>query len=396
MRRGVAVVGVGFSEIARRSARSVGDLTVDAARRAAEDAGVPVADIDGLSTYPDIPSYGSPSVDGRDVVTVHYLARRLGLVDTLSWNAQSDAAVPGSFIEAANAVAAGACRYALVFRAMRNPVGAYNAFTGDQAARGAQFALPFGVFRGYQHYGQAYRRYMHEYGATREHMASLILGNRANARLTEHAYFATAPELTLEDYLGARMLADPVCLLDCDIPVDGAVAILLTGADRAADARHSPAYLAGYGQSAGRGASDGALAVGLSLRQIGQEGRRVCDAMRAATGLKPSDVDVAQIYDGYSFFVYWWLEALGVCEPGEAHEFIQHGRIARGGDFPVNTAGGVLGEGRLHGISHIAEAALQAAGRAGPRQVAGAEVSAALVGSVTHLSAAFAFTREMS
>lgn len=394
--RGVAVTGTGYSKVERRSSRSLGDLTLEAIGNACANAGIEPGEIDGLATFPDNPSFGNASIDGIDVVSVHHVARRLGLVERLRWNSQCDALIQGSMVDAINAVASGTCETVIVFRAMHNPTGgAYNAFTADRAVGGTQFAAPFGVHRGYQTYGQAYRRYMWEYGATREHMATLILNGRRNAALNSNAYFSTAPALTVQDYLDARMLADPVCLLDCDIPVDGAVALVLTSATRARHAQHGAAHLAGYAQSVGRGGtSDAAIAIGLPLSQLQENGRVLAERLWAATGLRPTDVDVAQLYDGYSFFVYWWLEALGFCGRGEAFEFIQDGRIALEGQLPVNTFGGQLGEGRLHGIGHLAEAIRQAAGTAGDRQVPGVGVSVAALGPLSHISAAFVFTSE--
>src|SRR6202011_1473814 len=124
-------------------------------------------------------------------------------------------------------------------------------------------------------------RYMHQYGATREHMAAFILNNRANARLNPHAYFRDAPPLTKEDYLNSRILADPVCLLDCDIPVDGAIAIVLTTAERARDLRHRPAYVAGYGKYVGSRIFFQTPAGGLGppLDEMQAAGRLVADRM---------------------------------------------------------------------------------------------------------------------
>lgn len=389
-------MGVGYSELERRSERSLGALTIEAIRRALDDAGLSVGDLDGLATYPEIPVFGSASVDGIDVVTVDFVARWLDLTGTLRWHTDTSALIPNAFIEAVNAVAAGACEVAVVFRAMHNPAqaGGYNAFTADRASGAAQFTAPFGMHRGYQFYGGGYRRYMHEYGATREHMATLIVENRVKANLNPVAYFRHQ-SLTVDDYLSARMLAEPVCLLDCDIPIDGVAAIVITSGQRARDLPGPPAYVAGYGQYVGGGGdSPQVLAMGPSLEHMQQASKAYADLMWSAAGVGPRDVAVAQIYDGYSFFVYWWLEAFGFCGQGEAFEFIQDGRIAAGGELPVNTFGGQLSEGRMHGIGHIAEAARQAAGRAGDRQVPDAAISVAGVGPMTTGSVALAFSRE--
>lgn len=395
--RSVAVVGVGFSEIARRSSRRLASLTIDAIGAALDDAGLVATDVDGLATFPDIPVFGVVPVDGVDIVTVHLMARQFGLTSSLRWHCQGDALIQNTFVEAVMAVASGAAETVVVFRAMHNPAkaGSYNAFTSSEARGGSQFSAPYGVHRGYQTYGQAYHRYLHEYGADRAHMAALVGNARKNAQLNEHAYFRGSPEVTVADYLGARMLADPVCLLDCDIPVDGAVAMVLTPGARARGLRHRAAFVAGFGQTVGAAqATTPVLSTGNTLAHIEATGRSTADLMWSMSGLSAADIDVAQLYDGYSFFMYWWLEALGFCGRGEAFEFVQEGRVALDGRLPVNTFGGALGEGRLHGIGHLAEAALQVSGRAGARQVPGAATAVAAVGPLDQMSAAFAFTSE--
>jgi acetyl-CoA acetyltransferase len=393
----VAVVGVGYSELPRRSPRSAAAFTLDAIRAALDDAGLTVADVDGMATYPEIPVFGNPHVDGVDVVSVHYVSRLLGLNEQLRWHVQTDSLVPNTFIEGVNAVAAGACDVCVVFRTMHNPSGpgTYNAFTADRAPGNSQFTAPYGVHRGYQYFGAAWHRYLWRYGATREQMATLIVNNRVQAAKNPVAYFRDQP-LTVADYLGARMLADPVCLLDCDIPVDGAVALVLVSAERAHDGPGPPAWVAGYSQYAGAagGFVSNRLALGPPLEHIQQGAAPLGRILWESTGRRPSDVRVAEMYDGYSFFVWWWLEALGLCGEGEAGAFTQDGRIEQTGALPLNTFGGQLGEGRLHGIGHLAEAARQASGRAGARQVADADVVLAGVGPLVDGSAAVLFTRE--
>jgi len=395
LRETVAVVGVGSSEFERRSDRPLSLHTLDAIRNALADAGLSVDDVDGLATYPEIPVFGSPMVDGVDVVSVSLTARLLGRAKDLRWHTENHSLIPNTFIEAANAVAAGACDCAVVFRAMHNPGGRYNAFTSDRAMGLRQFTAPYGVHRGYQYYGAAYRRYMHKYGATREHMATLIVNNRERARDNPRAYFRDKP-LTREDYLDARMLADPVSLLDCDLPVDGALALVLVRGDRAADLPSTPAFFGGYGQYAGGAGNmlSRENSLGPPLEHLQEGSKAIADQMWRDTGISPGDVDVAQLYDGYSFFVYWWLEACGFCGEGEAFEYIQDARIEPGGELPLNTFGGQLAEGRLHGMGHIAEAVLQAAGKAGPRQVDNVSVSLAAVGPLNDGSATLLFTRE--
>lgn len=383
----VAVVGVGYSKIERRSKRTLAALTLEAARNALADAGISADDVDGIATYPNVTVFGSAQREGIDTVSAGLLARMLGIGDQLRWLANTDQLIPTAVIAAINAVAAGACKTAVVFRALNNPDagGGYNAYTHATAPGKRQWFAPFGVHRGYQYYGMSYRRYMDLYGARPEDMAALILNSRANASLNDNAHFRNQP-LEPADYLNSRLLTDAVRLLDCDIPVDGAVALVFTSAERAANHAH-PAYVSGHGMYPWPPRT-----LGPCYDELIECGRACGDATWASSGLGPRDISAVQIYDGYSFFVYWWLEAFGFCARGEAHQFIQDGRIALKGELPLNTFGGQLGEGRLHGIGHFAEAARQAMGTAGVRQVSDLKASLAIVGPVGLGSGAVIFT----
>jgi acetyl-CoA acetyltransferase len=249
LREKVAVVGVGYSAIERRSGRPIGLLALDAARQALADAGLEPKDVEGPATFPSMPLSGTAATDGLGFVSTHFVARHLGMSEGLRWRIQTNSPIPNSFIEAVNAIAAGFCDVAVVFRAIHNPAGpgGYNAFTASEAAGADQFSVPYGVHRSYQFFGQGYANYLHKYGATRQHMATLVTSNRRKTRLNRVAYFRDTA-LTTEDYRKARMLADPVCLFDCDIPVDGAAALVLTSAKRARQLAVPAAWIAGYGQ----------------------------------------------------------------------------------------------------------------------------------------------------
>jgi acetyl-CoA acetyltransferase len=266
-----------------------------------------------------------------------------------------------------NAVAVGAADYVLVHRALHNPPGRYHRYGSNRAPGGRQWTAPYG------HVGPAgvalpYREYLERYGATREEMATLVVNSRKNVADNPQAYWYQKP-IEKDDYLNARMIAEPICMLDCDIPVDGAAAFILTSAERARDTPHKPVYIAGYVQSH----SDGPSQFN-TLDRIMEPCLRAGKQLWEATGLRPEDVDCPQIYDGFSPLTYWWLEGLGFCKVGEAHSFVQDGRIDRNGKFPLLSGGGNLGNGRIHGIPHIRECYLQLSGRAGHRQLAKATV----------------------
>ena len=376
-----AVVGVGFSKLSRTLEGTLGARCLEACANAVKDAGLELSDIDGIASYPEPPFRGAGSTDGRDMVSVNYIMRHLKIGPDkgrgVRWYAQIDQGmVLSAVIESVNALAAGACSYALVWRALHRPRGAYGAVDDSYARGDAQFQTPYGFASSFQPHSLAYRRYMHLYGAKREEMAALAVAQRVNANLNEKAYFFDTP-MTRDDYMNARMIADPLCLFDCDIPVEGAAAVVLTTAERARDLPNPPAYVAGYGQNT----SNMPNLMVYPLLDYMETGGSIADRVWERSGMGPSDVDVALLYDGFSPSVYYWLESAGFCGKGEAHQFIQDGRIERTGQLPVNTHGGALSEGRLHSIGHLAEGVYQVTGRAGERQVPGCRTAYVTAGS---------------
>ena len=367
--RKVAIVGFGQSEVARRSTRSLASLTVEACDKALEDSGVTRRQINGLSTFPTMPGGGDnkTSIDGQDFVTTSYLADVLGLDTVWKNDYQGGGQVGGSVIHAANALAAGACDYVLLHRALHNPPGRYHAFGGSVARGAAQWTVPYGHSGAPQAMAFVYNEYMERYGATRREMATLAVQIRQNVQNNPMAFWDGTP-LTVDDYMNTRMIAEPMSLLDCDIPVDCAAAFVLTTAERARDLKHKPVYIVGYGLSH----SPGAFGAGLDVMAEG--GARLGKYLWGQTGLTPKDIDCPQIYDGFTPLVYIWMEALGFCPVGEAHRFIQNGTIDPKGKFPLLSGGGNQGNGRIHGVPHIRENYLQLSGRAGERQIPNCEI----------------------
>lgn len=385
-----AIVGVGFSEITRSPSVSLGRLAIDASLAAIADAGLRPEDIDGLATYPDQPFRGAGNREGEDLVPVSFLVNYLRLAPDIRWYSQVSAGLVASvLIEASNALIAGACDYVLIWRAMHRPQGTYGAWKSDVAAGDSQFVAPYGFTSPFQVHAAAYQRYMHRYGGTREHMATLVTNSRANAQRNEHAFFYGTP-MSVDDYMSARMISDPICLFDCDIPVEGCAALVMTTAERARDLAGPAAYIAGYGQHTSRRPQ----MLVHTVDDYMECGSSLAGKIWERSGLGPSDVDVAQLYDGFSPSTYYWLEAAGFCPEGEAFRFVQDGRIALDGELPLNTFGGSLSEGRLHGMGHLAEAYRQVTGRAGERQVPGADVCLAIDGSPLLRGAGIVVTRE--
>src|SRR5215470_15718040 len=243
----VAVSGVGFSKATRTAERPLAAHALEAVKAAVEDSGLKLADIDGLTTYPELPATGHAEVDGISVVSVNCMMAMLKLPNR-AWHSQTGPVnIGGAVQQAVNALLAGVCKYAVGWRAMNNPKGTYQNLPGTYASGPAQFTAPYGFGGPGQGMAVAYTRWLERHGQNREKMATLAVTQRRHAHLNPHAYFHKV-ELTREDYLNSRMVAYPYCLYDCDIPVQGAVAVVLTTADRARDLRPRPAYIAGYGQ----------------------------------------------------------------------------------------------------------------------------------------------------
>jgi len=384
-----AIVGIGFSELVRQSRRPLGLLALDACREAIADAGLSPQQIDGLATYPEAPFLGAGNRDGVDIVSVSWIINHLPLAPEVRWYAQLETGmIAAPVIEGAHALMAGACDYVLIWRAMHQP-RTYGAFSSSRAAGDAQFLAPWGCISVIQSHALAWRRYMHQYGATREHLCTLAVNSRRNANLNPRAFFYAKP-MSREDYFAARPVAEPFCLFDCDVPVEGCVALVMTSAERGRDLRHPPAYLAGHGLNTVRRPP----LLFYTLDDYVTCGQSLAGKLWSSAGLGPGDMDAAQLYDGFAPSALYWLEAAGFCKRGEAYAFIQDGRIALEGEMPVNTFGGSLSEGRLHGMGHIAEAVFQVTGRAERRQVAQAAAVCAIDGSPMLRGSGIVVTRD--
>jgi acetyl-CoA acetyltransferase len=383
-----AVLGIGYSRITRDplpEGRILGDEWEEAAKAAIADAGLTVADIDGITSFYENmgPDDLNPMTDGVTRVSLEYAWRRLKL--DVRWGEINNKFVGSSLMEANNAIAAGAARFVLVWRAVDDPrLPGRRADGGGPPQRArvsgdAAFKVPYGPVGGMVQGGHAQvaTRYYHKYGATREHMANHIVRNRKHALMNEKSYWSiNKPEqLTVDDYLNARMIADPLCLYDCDLPVRGVICYVLGPADAAQDVDHGAAYIKGFSQYwiGPRGMGAFRHGGGRELLPALDENDKLPPVFErnlwGPIGLKPSDMSTINVYDGFSIISWLWLEALGICGIGEAFEYVQGDHNAIGGTRPLNTSGGHLGEGALGGAPHYAEAALQCMGRAGQRQV---------------------------
>ena len=228
-----------------------------------------------------------------------------------------------------------------------------------------QWTLPYGAASAANWIAMFAQRHFHEYGTTREQLAQIALNARRNAGKNPKAIYRDP--MTLDDYFAARMISTPFCLFDCDVPVDGCTAMIVSSIEAARDLRKPPLRVEALG-SALHGRPSWDQFDDLTTMAL----RDAATMLWKRTDLKPSDVDVAEVYDGFSFISMAWLEALGFCGKGESGPFIEGGkRIALEGEIPLNTNGGQLSAGRLHGFGFLHEACVQLWGEGGERQVPG-------------------------
>jgi acetyl-CoA acetyltransferase len=365
------ISGLGISRIGRRTGIPGLDLTVEAARAAIADAGLTSADIDGIGTLGDTP----PT----------QVMEQLGLQATNQTSGFDTGGVLIPVMSACLAVAEKRARHVLVYRTVNMLGGSMDA-APDGAENNPLASPPVEPrlvgqrrkLRPFEDIGEllaahAYsaanwialhcQRHMSLYGTTKEQLGWLAINNRRNAALNPRAIYREP--MTMDDYLAARPISTPLGLLDCDVPIDGSIAIVVSHADYANDCPNRPVAVEALGGTYGSG---GWFHRDDFPRMASVE---AANEMWSRTDLTPSDVDVAELYDGFTFLTFAWLEALGFCADGEAGPFVEGAtRIALDGQLPLNTYGGQLSAGRMHGYWLLHEACLQLRGQAGDRQLA--------------------------
>jgi acetyl-CoA acetyltransferase len=391
-RHRVAVVGYAQSDVCRHADRSLGTLTVETVRRAIADAGLRPDQIDGFTSSALFPTAGGHAAqDGVSIVSSGWVAGRLGINPRYAAGFQGAGQLPGSVALAVNAIVSGAADHVVVHRALHNPAGSYHGNAMGEAGGDLQWTVPQGYFGPLATIGLTYNEYLQRFGASRESMAEVVVEARKNGARLPWSYWHGRP-LAREEYLAAPTLADPICRLDCDIPVDGAAAFVLTSAERAQHLPHRPVYVAGY---ASGHPTRHRLPLHWPLDDVLETGHETARRLWAAAGIGPADVDLPQVYDGFSPFVYLWLELLGFCPVGEAHRFVLDGGIDSDSPsgLPVLSGGGALGTGRMHGVPQMLECYLQLSGRAGERQRRDARVGLACHSS-PHLGGAVVYSSE--
>jgi acetyl-CoA acetyltransferase len=359
-----AVAGIGQTVFGKGLPDSELSLACQAVSMALDDAGIAPSEVDGLASYTLEPY--------REVE----VARNVGLGD-ITWFSQvgfGGGAGCGVVGQAAMAVATGQCNVAVAWRARKRSSAASRPWA-QAAARisdTGMWSRPFGVLRPVDEIALLTRRYMHEYGGKRDHLANIALAFRKHAARNPASTMGHKP-MTRDDYMNARWISEPLCLFDNCLETDGGLAVVIVSAERARDLKQPPAYLHSFAQ-------------GLPPQHQTMTNYFTDDPLRgpAWTAAKrmwdiadvgPADVKVAQLYDAFSPLIILSLEGYGFCERGEGGPFTDDGGIEwPDGRLPVNTAGGGMSEAYVHGFNLILEGVRQIRGTS-TAQVAGADVS---------------------
>lgn len=361
------ITGAAQSEVGRPSTRSALQLTADACLAAIADAGLTPADIDGIATYPGKSSEGG----GIAPVSPSEAAAVLGIEPRWILASAEGFSHMAPIFNAITAIACGLARHVVVFRSvaqaqarLASRASTLMAGSRDRVDGNNAWSVPFNALSPVNTFALYAQAYFEKYGANEEQLGMIAVNNRRNAAHNPNAIYRKP--LSLEDYLASRVISSPLRLYDCDSHIDGSTAIIVSHRDAARDLRNPPLHIEAMGMAVGRlwvGRHDGDFTSLPAARRAGE-------MLWSRTQLKPSDMDCAQIYDGFSIHVWLWMEALGLIPRGEAGRFFEGGsRIALDGELPVNTGGGQLSAGRFHGYGHIHEATVQLWDRGGGRQV---------------------------
>jgi acetyl-CoA acetyltransferase len=361
LRDRTAIAGVGYTEFSKDSGVSTLTLALRAVMAALEDAGLSAADVDGVACH----RVG----DSTQAVLV---AQSLGITDLrFHLDLFGGGSVSHQVVaSAAMAVATGMAETVVCWRA----INARSQFRMGGTGRAApdtiefQYQVPYGYATPPQQFAMQARAYLHEYGIAPEDLGRVAINQRNYAMQSPRAMMRNP--LTMEEYLASRWIVEPLRLFDCCLETDAAVALVVTSAERARASARPPVLIsaAAYGSghtlfSNSRGDLGTSAAADLAPR------------LYAMAGVGPQEVDVAELYDAFTPLVLIQLEDYGLCPKGEAAGFVADGHTAAGGTLPVNTHGGHLSEGYVHGLNHVAEAVSQLRGEAGSRQVSRAEVA---------------------
>ncbi|KAA0232263.1 MAG: lipid-transfer protein [Actinobacteria bacterium] len=369
VRDNTAIVGIGQTEFSRNSGRDELDMACEAIKNAVADAGLAIEDIDGLEAF-TLERTSMPAIVSALGIP------NLRFTSEISFGGGASGA---NVLHAAAAVATGVANHVVCYRSLNEASGhrygrgdGYVGYLSEAPTLHYGYYFPFGFLTPLAWAGMYAKRWMHEYGIDPDQLGWYSVVLRENALRNPKAVFNDRP-MTHADYLESPMIVEPLRLFDCCVDTDGAVALVITSAERAKDLKQTPAYILAAAQSCPpeqeiQTSYNRPVMSGLpETWYMGQELFRVA-------GVGPADIDVAQLYDPFSFGALLQLEELGFCERGESAAFCEGGdRIRPDGQLPLNTSGGLLSEAYIHGYNLIAEGVRQIRGTS-TSQVEGAEL----------------------
>jgi acetyl-CoA acetyltransferase len=343
-----AIVGIGQTRFSKNSGVSELSLAVEAVSKAIDDAGIEPSQVDGFSSF---------TLDTNEELDI---SRAVGTGDCTFFSriGYGGGACIGIVHQAVMALATGSAKYVVCFRALNGRSGqrysegvSGNIVTADLIHW--SWYMPWGLMTPASWVAMFTQRYMHEYGAKAEDLANVALSTRKHAVNNPEAFFYERP-LSMDEYMNARWIAEPLRLFDCCQETDGGVAVVLTTPERAKDCKQPPALIRGVAQAF---TTDQEQMTSFYREDIATlpEMNLVAKQVYDISGLGPDDVDAAVIYDAFSSIVLWQLESFGFCGVGEGKDFVKDGNLEVGGRLPTNTHGGQLSEAYIHGVNGIAE-----------------------------------------
>ena len=381
------ITGIGQSEVGIRLTRAPLLLTVDAIKEALEESGLKLEQIDGVATYPG----KMPGYLGFSPISADELIEALNIKSKWHLGGSEMPAQLSAIASAAIAVKAGLARHVICFRtvyeaaAMARPEE-YPPLNRKFVEGPSQWLAPFLAISAANWTAQYAMRHMKRYGMTREQLAQVALNAHRNAVINPRARAIVKEPLTLEKYMSARMITSPFCLYDCDRFTDCSTVVIVSAGDALDEVKCKPIRIAAVSGSVNRYSWD--QVEWPASYETGED-------LWTRTDYRPKDLDTVQLYDGFSFLPITWIEGLGIAKRGEGHLFIEGGtRIARDGVLPMNTHGGQLGAGRLHGFGFAHEAVTQLRGKGGERQIPGSPKLAVATSGGGPMAAALLLARD--